>query len=243
MSGGKGGMIMTNRTQAVRRLLAGLFRGRVPGQLVVQLTDRCNATCPQCSMRVTEPFKRSRLSMDDLRRIIDAAAEKGVAAISFTGGEPMLLFDDLAALIRHAGRAGIPCIRTGTNGYFFMHSRRPGFHSRISRIVDTLADTPLRNFWISIDSAVPEVHETMRGFPGVVEGIAKALPVFHDAGIYPSLNLGINRNIAAGTTGFTQASAGMDPEAYLDAFYHRFRKGVFLQCPQDFQHLLPLRRR
>ncbi|WP_373500094.1 radical SAM protein [Desulfococcus sp.] len=207
------------------RNAAGLLRGRVPGQLVIQLTDRCNATCPQCGMRVTERFDRSRLSMDDLRRMIDAAAQKGIQALSFTGGEPMLLFEDLAELIRYAGAAGIPYIRTGTNGCCFMHSLRPDFRSRIARIAHTLADTPLRNFWISIDSAVAGVHEAMRGFPGVVEGIARALPLFHAAGIYPSLNLGINRNIVHDTMGLSPAAAHPTREAYLDEFYHRFRQG------------------
>ena len=111
---------MTERVSLFRQA-AGLLRGRVPGQLVIQLTDRCNAACPQCGMRATVRFDRSSLSMDEVRRMIDAAAEKGVQALSFTGGEPMLRFADLAELIRYAGAAGIPCIRTGTNGFFFMH--------------------------------------------------------------------------------------------------------------------------
>jgi hypothetical protein len=37
----------------------------------------------------------------------------------------------------------------------------------------------------------------MRGLKGVVEGIGKALPIFHDHGIYPSANIGITRRIAA----------------------------------------------
>ncbi len=73
----------------------------------------------------------------------------------------------------------------------------PGGNDRIRRLVEMLADTPLRNFWISLDSADPAVHERMRGFPGVVAGIEKALPIFHQHGIYPSANLGINRNMGA----------------------------------------------
>jgi len=65
----------------------------------------------------------------------------------------------------------------------------------MKRMAESLAATPLRNLWISIDSAVPEVHEKMRGFPGVIRGIEKALPIFHQFGIYPSANLGINRNM------------------------------------------------
>jgi MoaA/NifB/PqqE/SkfB family radical SAM enzyme len=199
-------------------------RHRVPGQLVVQITDACNARCPQCGMRVTEKFPRSRLTIERLQSIIDAAAEKGFQAVSFTGGEPLLFLDDLIQLVQYAGKAGIPFIRTGTNGFIFMGSEKKGFTDRMERIAHALADTPLRNFWISIDSAIPEVHESMRGLPGVIEGIHKALPIFHACGIFPSANLGINRNLVGKPRDEEQPT---DPEAvfwyYRSAFSQFYR--------------------
>ncbi len=171
----------------------------MPGQLVIQITDRCNAVCPQCGMRKTNGFERTRLSSDRIKAIIDAAAQKGIQAVSFTGGEPMLLRKDLPDLINHAGRAGIPYIRTGTNGFFFAGHDRPDFKDRIARLADELAATPLRNFWISLDSSDAKIHESMRGFDGIVQGMEKALPLFHKAGLYPSVNLGLNRNVSCET--------------------------------------------
>ncbi len=205
------------------KILENIIEKKAPGQLVIQLTDRCNACCPQCGMRVTEKFPRSSLSPDEVRKIIDAAAEKGFRALSFTGGEPMLMADELAGLIRHAGAAGIPFIRTGTNGFFFSGSHEKGFEKKISRIAENLADTPLRNFWISLDSALPEVHERMRGFPGLVSGMEKALPIFHDHGIRPSVNLGINRNISEKTMGcLPRDDVAFDH--FLSDFYENFRE-------------------
>ena len=203
-----------------------LLRGRAPGQLVIQLTDRCNAKCPQCGMRTTEKFERATLSSDDVYRIIDAAAEKGVQAISFTGGEPMMLMPQLADYIRRAGEVGIPYIRTGTNGFCFTGCDvKSGRMDRVREIADALADTPLRNFWISLDSAEPAVHEEMRGFPGVVAGIEAALPEFHERGLFPSVNLGINRNISRETM-FTEGVADPlngDPRG-PERFYRMYRK-------------------
>lgn len=172
----------------------------IPGQLVVQLTDRCNAKCPQCSMRITEKFKRHTLPRQTVEKTIKAAGVKGIKAISFTGGEPFLMLDDLLAYIRLAGESNIPFIRTGTNGYYFSNSHKPGFSDKIHRLADQLAQTPLRNFWISIDSVDPLIHSEMRGFDLLFEGILKALPVFESAGVYPSVNLGINKNIGGGLT-------------------------------------------
>jgi MoaA/NifB/PqqE/SkfB family radical SAM enzyme len=156
--------------------------------------------------------------------MIDAAARQGVQAISFTGGEPLLDSPRLAKLIRHAGQAGIEYIRTGTNGFLFAHPEKSGFEARVGRLVERLADTPLRNFWISIDSAVDENHERMRGFPGVIEGIARALPMFHRAGIYPAANLGINRNVGGAVTRNLRREAFASEAAYLQALARRYRQ-------------------
>jgi MoaA/NifB/PqqE/SkfB family radical SAM enzyme len=172
-------------------------------------------------MRATEGFDRSTLSPDDVHRIIDAAAEKGVQAISFTGGEPMLLLPRLAGYIRRAGAAGIPYIRTGTNGYFFAGCDRPDRLDRVRAIADALADTPLRNFWISLDSADPAVHEQMRGFPGVVAGMERALPEFHARGLFPSVNLGVNRNLTAATMAAGPVTGDRER---AERFYRHFRE-------------------
>lgn len=205
-------------------LLRSIVSNRIPGQVVVQITDRCNARCPQCGMRVTESFVRSTLDTDAIKKMIDAAARRGVRAISFTGGEPLLDVARLVELIRHAGAAGIPFIRTGTNGFMFAHPEKKGFGGRVGRLAEQLADTPLRNFWISLDSAVDDLHEGMRGFSGVVAGIGRALPIFHRAGLYPAVNLGINRNVGGpATRNLARSDAGSD-DAYIEMFYTCYRQ-------------------
>ncbi len=146
-------------------------------------------------MRVSNNFSRSSLSFKKCRDIIDRAAKNGVQALSITGGEPLLYLDDVCELMAYARSAGIQYTRTGTNGYFLRNPDKPGFIDHVKRSVEKLANAGIRNFWISIDSAVPSVHESMRGFDGVIKGIEKALPIFHQAGLYPTANMGINRNL------------------------------------------------
>jgi MoaA/NifB/PqqE/SkfB family radical SAM enzyme len=185
-------------------------------------------------MRVSNRFPRKRLELGEVKRMVDAAVQKGIRVVSFTGGEPLLHPDDLIALIHHAGSAGIDYIRTGTNGHFFARPERPRFMEQVRRLAERLATTPIRNFWISIDSAVPEVHERMRGLPGVLRGIEKALPVFHDHLLFPSANLGINRNLGGETTWNARIETGSPEEierfhlAYRRAFetFYRFVEGL-----------------
>lgn len=193
-----------------------------PGQLVVQITDRCNARCPQCSMRVSQKFLRHSLTQNDIFRIIDSAAQRHIKAISFTGGEPFLSPAPLFEYLRYAGEKKIPFIRTGTNGYFLANSRKPGFKNRVGRIARQLSKTRVRNFWISLDSCDASVHDRMRGFDDIFEGVYKALPVFEDAGIYPSANLGINRNLGGHLTSRLDRRDFCDEKTYENAVYTAF---------------------
>lgn len=201
-----------------------IVKNRIPPQLVIQFTNHCNARCPQCGMRVNAKFPRSVLSQKTMKRILDAAAKQGVQALSFTGGEPLLFLDDLIDMMTYAGKIGIPFVRTGTNGFLLRHSDKPDFEDRIKRLAERLAGTNLRNFWISIDSAFAPIHEQMRGLGGVVAGIEKALPIFNDAGLYPSANLGINRKVAGAAAQGLRPDQFAHPEAYLEAFYECYRK-------------------
>jgi len=204
-----------------------LRQGRLPGQLVVQLTDRCNAGCPQCGMNIRERFARRTLSLDHVRRMIDAAAAEGFAAVSFTGGEPLLVMEALIDLLQYAGMAGIDYIRTGTNGFWFRAPGRPDFEDRVTRLAEALAGTPLRNFWISIDSADPATHDEMRGFSGLLRGIERALPIFHAHGLYPAANLGINRNMGGPASIPFLARANGDPRGVPAAeFRRRLHRGL-----------------
>lgn len=171
-------------------------------------------------MRASENFKRSTLSVDTIKRIINHASKNNVGALSFTGGEPMLFFDELVELLSYAGDKNIACTRTGTNGFFFKNSDAPDYLDRISVIAKRLARTPVRNFWISIDSPDPKMHERMRGFEGVIEGIRKALPIFHEEGIYPSANLGINRLMAGSFEQWREEHPNSGREQYLNRLVH-----------------------
>ncbi len=218
----------TSPARAARRLvslsdLRRLAAGRIPGQVVIQYTDRCNASCAQCGMRVGNRFPRSTLRPEILWPQIEAMAKRGVAAISFTGGEPLLYLKDIAPLARRARDAGIRYVRTGTNGFLFREHDRPDFASRMADLAKTLVASGFNAFWISVDSADTELHETNRGLPGVIQGITKALPILHDHGLFPAANLGINR--LTGGPDCPPPHDTADPESFdAAAFTAHFRK-------------------
>jgi uncharacterized Fe-S cluster-containing radical SAM superfamily protein len=199
-----------------------LLKGRLPGQLIIQYSNHCNADCPQCGMRRSEQIHRSTLDQQRVKELIDTAAKNGIQSLSFTGGEPLIFLDDVVELTHYAATAGIPYVRTGTNGFMFRDSNSPGYLDRVKSIAEKLAATSIYTFWISIDSAEPDDHEAMRGLKGVIQGIEKAIPIFHEHGIYPSVNLGINR--ATGGRSRQPYLSEMDEQGFFAAFTDSFEK-------------------
>ena len=198
------------------------MHGRLPGQLVIQYSNKCNADCPQCGMRRSNNIPRHTLTKDRVKELIDNGAEAGVQSLSFTGGEPLLFIDYIVELNYHATGAGIPYVRTGTNGFFLAGADKPDFDRKVNTLAEKLGSTGLYTFWMSLDSAIPEDHERLRGLPGIVKGMERALPIFHSNGIFPSVNLGINR--ATGGINAQPFLDNMDKEEFEAAFHLAFEK-------------------
>lgn len=200
-----------------------ILRGRLPGQLIVQITDLCNATCPQCGMNNQNRYKRSSLGRDEVFRIIDRAVERGIKAISFTGGEPFLFQKELFEYIKYASRKGIKYTRTGTNGFIFMGSEKNDFEERVNNLAEGIKDSGLYTFWISIDSWDVERHENNRGLRGVIKGVEKGLRIFEKYSLYPSANLGLNRLIETPEIVYEKDGRFL-PEKFYESYYKGLSK-------------------
>lgn len=210
------------KEKGILSLLSAVKEKHLVPQLIIQYTTYCNATCPQCGMRKGSKVDRKTLSKDYLKRVIDyAVSEWEIQFLSFTGGEPFIFLDDIIELIDYASHQGVKYIRTGTNGFAFQYNslKKDKFEKRIYSLAEKLSQTNLYTLWISLDSSVPEVHEEMRGFPGLIKGIEKAIPIFEEFGIYPAANLGINRNVGGKYN--EREITSFD----RDKFYERYRKG------------------
>ncbi|MEF3255218.1 MAG: radical SAM protein [Deferribacterales bacterium] len=205
----------------ISSIIKTIFTSRSPKQLIVQIHDHCNATCPQCGMNKYSNFKRYSLNVNEIKNIIDKAAENGVKALSFTGGEPLLREKELFYLIKYAKSKGIKYTRTGTNGFIFLNHQKSDFDKKISILAEQIKESELYTFWISIDTWDIEKHEINRGLIGVIKGIEKGLKIFEKYGLYPSVNLGINRLIEIPSIRYYN-NCTFIPEA----FFNNYRLGI-----------------
>jgi MoaA/NifB/PqqE/SkfB family radical SAM enzyme len=173
-------------------------------------------------MRREAEIERVKLPAETVRKALRDCAENGVEAVSFTGGEPFINIPEIISLLDYAGNLNIPYLRSGTNGYMFSSGGKAAGLDKLIHFVESLVKSPLRNFWISMDSADTETHERLRGLPGAIDGISKALPVFHARGLYPAVNLGLNRCIAGAMIPPLGEAGSEDEEAFLENFRRGF---------------------
>jgi len=141
----------------------------------VSLTDRCNFDCVYChneglgDTRGPMDPQDDELTADEVVRVLEVAADIGVEAVKFTGGEPMLR-DDLGEIIRRTPDAME--VSMTTNGTYL-----PG------RAAD-LREAGLERVNVSQDALDPEefAEITKSGaYDRVMEGVQAAI----DAGLAP----------------------------------------------------------
>jgi MoaA/NifB/PqqE/SkfB family radical SAM enzyme len=76
----------------------------VPAVLMISLTSRCNLACAGCYLRAQHRKPAPDMTADQLDSLVSQAAELGVSAIVFAGGEPLLRSAEILALARSSPR-------------------------------------------------------------------------------------------------------------------------------------------
>ena len=84
--------------------------------LGILVTYKCNAMCDSCGPRCG-PHRTERLTVEDIKRLVDEAVDCGVKMICYTGGEPTLLGPRLEELITYATVRG-SMTRIVSNGWW-----------------------------------------------------------------------------------------------------------------------------
>ena len=135
---------------------------RGPDTLQISLTNRCNLSCKMCSVHKYATPKDQEMSVEEVEKIIvSARGQFGIKRLILTGGEPLLLGDDVIDIVRIAHKEGLSVIIT-TNAFF------------LCEYAYALADSGVTHFHISIDG-LRKAHNELRGnqlsFDKAVKGI------------------------------------------------------------------------
>lgn len=85
-------------------------------KLAFGYSTQCNIRCAHCVATQDTPARR-RMDFNQAKEIIFGLARAGVGGISFSAGEPLLYFDEIAALVKVCHQLGV-YTRVVTNSYW-----------------------------------------------------------------------------------------------------------------------------
>ncbi len=124
--------------------------GRVLRDLRISITPRCNYHCVYChplGLETSDP--PGTVTTGDVRHFLRAAAELGMEAVRFTGGEPLVRRELPEMIAAAAATPGVRDVAVTTNGSLFRRRHRE------------LLDAGLRRVNISLDALDPEVFSRL----------------------------------------------------------------------------------
>jgi cyclic pyranopterin phosphate synthase len=116
--------------------------GRAITYLRVSLTDRCNLRCVYCMPKEGLQWqpRADQLSVDEIVRIVESAAQGGVKRVRLTGGEPLVHPHIVEIVRRIASIPNIEEVSLTTNAML------------LERLAQPLADAGLTRLNISLDT-------------------------------------------------------------------------------------------
>ncbi len=124
--------------------------GRVLRDLRVSITPRCNYHCVYChplGMEMSDP--PGTVTTGDVRHFLRAAANLGMDAVRFTGGEPLVRRELPEMIAAAAATPGVRDVAVTTNGTLFRRRHRE------------LLDAGLRRVNFSLDAVDPGVFRRL----------------------------------------------------------------------------------
>lgn len=122
-----------------------------------ETTKACKLVCKHCRAEAIEKPLPGELSTEEGMDLIDQVAEFGAPhpILVFTGGD-LLMRSDIWQLLEHSSSRGI---RTAV---------APSVTPLLTpETLDRFLDVGVSAISISLDSALPEIHDSIRGIPGV----------------------------------------------------------------------------
>jgi MoaA/NifB/PqqE/SkfB family radical SAM enzyme len=136
--------------------------------LMFSLTYRCQAKCLHCSVSDYPVIQKEELTTEEVKNVINQAHRLGISTIEFFGGEPILR-SDILELIEYTSQKRM-LTYLDTNGLFLT-----------KKMIKQLKNAGLKLLFVSIDSAIPHVHDRLRGVKGcfkrAVNGLKNAIKI------------------------------------------------------------------
>lgn len=154
--------------------------GRPVTNLRISLTNECNLNCFYCH-REGQTLNFEDMKPEEIERIVRIASQLGIKKVKLTGGEPTIR-KDIVEIVRRI-RPYVEDLSMTTNG------------TTMKLLAEPLKEAGLDRVNISLDTLDREKYKAITGFdvlPQVLEGIDKAVKLFHPVKLNMVVMKGLN---------------------------------------------------
>ena len=152
----------------------------VPLVVSWNVTLKCNLKCAHCYTNASEKKLSDELSTDAAKMLIHQIAEVSRPLLILSGGEP-LLRDDIYEIIRYGADRGLR-MGMGSNGMLIE-----------DEVTRRLQKAGMETIAISLDSSVPERHDSFRGVKGCWERAIDAIKSLKKSSIQVQVNCTVTK--------------------------------------------------
>lgn len=169
-------------TRIMDRLVRKTVQRRLPWNVHIDLTYRCNEHCVHCYL---DHHDYGEMTTREVKNALEQLAEAGALFLTFSGGE-IFLRHDLFELIGYARRLNFD-VSLKTNALLIDESR-----------ASKLRELDIRKIQISIYSAEPAIHDAITKVPGSLERSLRAIEFLLAEGLQVKLACPLmKQNLAA----------------------------------------------
>ncbi len=149
---------------------------------IIGITRQCNYKCVHC-YELYNLNKKDSVPVEKLFEVTAKIQEYGVGIVTFSGGEPILRYNDLIKILERVDHARSD-FHIHTSGYGVTQER-----------AEKLKAAGLRAAGVAIDHVDPKQHDAFRGFKGAFQNAVNALRYFQNAGIFTYVNMCLTNEI------------------------------------------------
>ena len=184
-------MIEYFKDRSVQRGLANVIRGiaeygitkpqrlHAPFLVVWNYTKACNLKCKHCYANAGR-IAEDELTTEERKRVVEELSDAGVAAISFSGGEPLMRKDFFE--IAKLAASKYMFVSVATNGTLIT-----------KEVAEKMKECGVKYVEVSIDGP-KEVHDAVRGVKGAFERAIEGVKNCKKAGIMTGIAMTVMRS-------------------------------------------------
>jgi len=150
--------------------------------VILAVTRKCSYACRHCY----EKFNLSPeagVPLEQWKKIVAELQDLGVGIITLSGGEPMLDFDNVEALLLAADK---------DLSEFHIHTSG---HAVTPEKAIALREAGLSAVGVGLDDCDPSRHDFIRGYSGAFQEAVQAISILREAGLMTYLNTCLTRDL------------------------------------------------